>query len=113
MRRVDIRLIPVYFIIGGLTVSIAAYFGSQGKGLVAAFAGLFPGITVITFAAIYLHSGPTSVVNYAKGTLILLPAWVLYIVGVMFLTPRVGIAVSLISSIAVYLIAAFIILKLS
>jgi uncharacterized membrane protein (GlpM family) len=84
MRRVDIKLIPVYFIIGGLTVSVAAYFGSQGKGLVGAFAGLFPGITVVTF-----------------------------IVSVMFLTPRVGMAISLISSIAVYLITAVIILRLS
>ena|ERR1039458_4703452 len=113
MRKVDIKLIPIYFIIGGLTVSVAAYFGSQGKGTVAAFAGLFPGITVVTLAAIYLHSGSSSVVSYARGTLILLPAWVLYIVGVMFLTPRVGIALSLISSIAAYLVTAFIILRLS
>ena len=113
MKRVDIRLIPVYFVIGGLTVSVAAYFGSQGKGLVAAFAGLFPGITVITLAAIYLHSGSSSVVNYARGTLILLPAWVLYIVGIMFLTPRIGFTLSLISSIATYLVVALIILKLS
>jgi uncharacterized membrane protein (GlpM family) len=113
MKRVDIRLIPVYFVIGGLTVSVAAYLGSHGKGLIAAFAGLFPGITLITFAAIYLHSGSSAVSNYARGTLILLPAWIVYIVGVMFLTPRVGIAASLASSIAMYLIVAVVILKLT
>ena len=113
MKRVDIKLIPIYFIIGGLTVSIAAYFGSQGKGAIAAFAGLFPGITVVTFIAIYLHSGSAAVTSYARGTLILVPAWICYILAMMFLTPRLGIALSLISGIGAYLTVALLILKLT
>jgi uncharacterized membrane protein (GlpM family) len=109
----DIKLLPIYFVIGGLTVSITTYFGSRGEGMLAAFAGLFPGITLITFCAIYIHSGSAAVTSYARGTLILLPAWVLYIVGVMYLMPRLGLAWTLAASVAVYLLVAFLILKLT
>jgi uncharacterized membrane protein (GlpM family) len=109
----DLKLLPVYFVIGGLTVSITVYFGSQGKGMLAAFAGLFPGITIITFCALYFQGGAASVNSYARGMLILLPAWILYVVGVFLLIPRLGIAPTLLISVAAYLISAFIILKLT
>jgi uncharacterized membrane protein (GlpM family) len=112
-RLMDLKLLPLYFIIGGLIVAITVYFGSQGKGMVAAFAGLFPGITIITFCALYFQGGSASVVPYAKGMLILLPAWILYVVGVLLLTPRLGIAPTLIISVAVYMVSAFIIFKLT
>jgi uncharacterized membrane protein (GlpM family) len=109
----ELKLLPIYFVIGGLTVAITVYFGSQGKGMLAAFAGLFPGITIITFFALYLQGGSASVASYARGMLILLPAWILYVLGVLFLAPRLGIASTLIISVAFYLISAFIILKLA
>ncbi len=107
----DIKLLPIYFVVGGLTVAIAAYFGSQGKGLVAAFASLFPGLTLITLIAIYFHGGVSNVISYAKGTLILFPAWLLYMVGVIYLTPHLGLPFTLIASVGAYLIVAFIILR--
>jgi uncharacterized membrane protein (GlpM family) len=112
-RQMDLRLLPLYFVIGGLTVAITVYFGSQGKGMLAAFAGLFPGITIITFCALYFQGGSASVASYAKGMLILLPAWILYVVGVIFLIPRLGLAPTLLISVAVYMVSAFIILKLT
>jgi hypothetical protein len=112
-RHMDMRLLPLYFIIGGLTVAVTVYFGSQGKGMLAAFAGLFPGITIITFCALYFQGGSASVVPYAKGMLILLPAWILYVLGVYFLTPHLGIVPTLLISVAVYMISAFLIFKLT
>jgi uncharacterized membrane protein (GlpM family) len=109
----DLKLLPLYFVIGGLTVAITVYFGSQGKGMLAAFAGLFPGVTIITFCAIYFHGGSPSVISYARGMLILLPAWILYVVGVYLLIPRLGIAPTLLISVAVYMVSAFIIMKLT
>jgi uncharacterized membrane protein (GlpM family) len=112
-RLMDLKLLPLYFVIGGLTVAVTVYFGSQGKGILAAFAGLFPGVTIITFCALYFQGGSVSVASYARGMLILLPAWILYVIGVYFLIPRLGIAPTLLISVAFYLTSAFIILKLT
>jgi len=112
MRKMDIRLLPLYFVIGGLTVALTAYFGSRGQSLLAAFVGIFPGVTVVSFIAIYYSSGSTAVSSYAKNMLIFLPPWILYVLGVYFLTPRLGIVLSLIASVAVFVLISFLILKL-
>ncbi len=109
----DIRFLALYFVIGGFIVAITAYYGTHGKGLLAAFVSLFPGLTIITFCAIYFQSGSTAVISYARGMLILLPPWILYILGVYFLLPRLGLAPALIASVAVYVAASFLILKLT
>jgi uncharacterized membrane protein (GlpM family) len=57
-------------------------------------------------------SGTGAVTYYAKGMLILLPPWVLYVIGVIFLLPRIGLAATLASSIAVYVIFALLIIKI-
>ena len=107
----DLKTLALYFVIGGLTVAITVYFGSRGQGLLAAFTGAFPGVTVITFCAIYFQSGTASVVSYARGMLILLPPWILYVLGVMFLLPRIGLAATLVSSVVLYVIFALLIIK--
>lgn len=109
----DIRLLPIYFVIGGLTVAVSAYFGSQGKGLLAAFIALFPGVTLITVIAIYFHGGPNMVVSYARGVLILLPPFLLYIAGIIYLTPRLSLTATLVISVAVYMIVSFLIIRLT
>jgi len=111
MRKMDIRLLPLYFIIGGLTVSITAYYGSRGQSLLAAFIGIFPGITVITFIAIYYSAGAAAVSSYARGMLILLLPWILYVLGVYFLTPRLGITLALIASVAAFILTSLLILR--
>jgi len=105
----DIKLIPLYFLIGGLTVAISVYFGSRGQGVLAAFINLFPGITIITFSAIYIHGGNIAVTSYARGMLILLPAWILYIAGMYFLVPRLGLVFALLISVLIFVIISFII----
>jgi uncharacterized membrane protein (GlpM family) len=111
MKRMDVRLLLLYFVIGGLTVAFTAYFGSRGQGLLAAFVGVFPGVTVITFCAVYFSSGSTAVISYARGMLILLPPWILYVLGIIFLLPRLGIVPTLITSVATYVIFALLIIR--
>lgn len=108
----DIRLLLLYFVIGGLIVAVTAYYGTHGQGLLAAFVSLFPGLTIITFCVIYFNSGSAAVVSYAKGMLILLPPWILYLVGVYFLMPRLGLTLTLIISVIVFVLVSFLILKL-
>jgi uncharacterized membrane protein (GlpM family) len=44
--------------------------------------------------------------------LTLLPPWILYVLGVIFLVPKIGLAPGLVSSVAIYVITALLIIKL-
>lgn len=109
----DPKLLALYFVIGGLVIATVTYFGVQGKSQFAVFIAFLPSTTLITLITIYLAGGTGATVSYAKNMLILLPAWVLYVVGVLFLLPRLGLVVSLLISVAAYLAAAFITMKLT
>jgi len=98
----------LYFIIGGVVVSTVAYFGSQGKGLLAAFIALFPAATVLTFLMIYLETGASATISYAKGLLILTPAWILYLLALIFTMPKLGFYKALILGITLYVIVSLI-----
>ena len=108
-----IKTLLLYFVLGGVIVSVVTYFGSQAKSLLAAFIAFLPSISVITLCSIYYSSGTEDAVSYAKSMLILLPGWLLYVIGVIFLLPRIGLPGSLIVSIAVYLAVSFLVLKLA
>ena len=109
----DPKLLALYFVIGGLVVSLVTYFGSQGKSELAVFIAFLPGTTLITLITIYLGGGTGAAVSYAKSMLILLPAWVFYVLGVIFLLPRLGLAVSMLVSVAVYVVAAILTMRLT
>jgi uncharacterized membrane protein (GlpM family) len=109
----DAKMMALYFVIGGAIVAAVTYFGSHAKSQVAAFIAFLPSISVITLCSVYFASGTEEAVSYAKSMLILVPPWVLYAVGVIFLLPRIGLAGSLVVSIMVYLGTAFLIMKLT
>jgi len=105
----DMKMLLVYFLIGGAVVSAVTYFGSQAKGLLAAFIAFLPIISVITLCTTYFGGGLGAAVSYAKGMLILVPSWVLYVVSVIFLLPRIGLEGSIIVGVAAYLVTALLI----
>jgi hypothetical protein len=109
----DIKMLPIYFVIGGAIVSAATYFGSQAKGVLAAFIAFLPAISVVIVCSIYFASGTQAAVSYAKGMLMLLPPWVLYVLAIIFLLPRIGLAASLIVGVAAYLGIAFLVMRLT
>ena len=98
----DYRLLPLYFLLGGTIVTLATYFGSQAKGLLAAFVVFFPSITLLTLCTIYFSGGAESATSYAKSLIIIIPAWLVYIVTVMYLIPRLGLLLSLVIGVALY-----------
>jgi len=108
----SIKLLSLYFLLGGTVVALVTYFGSQGKGLFAAFIGSLPTVTVITLCIIYLNTGVVASISYFKGLLIMLPAWLLYVIAILFLLPRVGLAPSLAIGLSLYFSSAFLIMKL-
>jgi uncharacterized membrane protein (GlpM family) len=107
----DNRLLIVYFVIGGIVVSAITYLGSHSKSMLAAFIALLPCVSVITLCTIYFHSGTEATLSYAKNMLILFPPWILYVVGVILLLPRIGLAGSLVASIAVFVVTAFLTMR--
>jgi hypothetical protein len=112
-KTVDLKLLIAYFFIGGAVVAAATYFGSRGNSLLAVFIAFFPGMTVIIMSTIYFAGGQAATISYAKGMLVLLPAWILYVLGVIFLLPRLGLALSLVISVVVYTAAAFLTMRLA
>lgn len=106
------KLLLLYFFIGGVIVSTVTYFGSHGKSQVAAFIAFLPSISLITLCSIYFASGTASAVSYAKSMLILLPPWVLYVVCVIVLLPRIGLTATLAVSVVAYLLSALLVVSL-
>ena len=107
----DVKWLPLYFFLGGTVVALVTYFGSHGKGLLAAFVAIFPSITIVTLLSIYFTSGVSATVSYFKGILLLLPAWLLYIVAMIFILPWWGLVPSVLFGITLYVAAAFIIMR--
>ncbi len=109
----SLKMLLLYFVVGGLIVSGITYLGSLGKSQWAAFLAFLPSISVITLISIYSSGGSTTAVTYAKNMLFLLPSWVLYVVAVIFLLPRIGLAASLAVSVALYMVTAFLVVRLT
>jgi len=108
---VDARLLALYFVLGGTIVTLITYFGSQGKGLLAAFVALFPSITIVTLITIYFNGGVGATVSYFKGLLFLIPAWILYVVAMIFILPRWGIVPSVLIGVFLYVSVAFVTMR--
>ena len=100
-----------YFLIGGTVVSVVTYYASHSRTLVAAFIANLPVMTLITFLMIYREAGEAAVVPNAKGLLIMLVPWLLYILTVVFMTPLMGVVVSLLAGLTFYVAIAYLILK--
>ena len=61
-----IKTLLLYFVLGGVIVSVVTYFGSQAKSLLAAFIAFLPSISVITLCSIYYSSGTEGAVSYKE-----------------------------------------------
>jgi uncharacterized membrane protein (GlpM family) len=107
----DAKSLSLYFVLGGTIVTLITYFGSQGKGVLAAFIGFFPSITLVTLFTIYAKSGVGATVSYFKGMLLLIPAWVLYALAMIFILPRWGIVPSVITGIVLYVGVAVLVMR--
>lgn len=107
----DVKLLSLYFVLGGTIVALVTYFGSQGKGLLAAFVAFFPSVTIVTLVSIYLTAGVSATVSYFKGMLFLIPAWLLYAIAMIFILPRWGLVPSVLIGIFLYVATALITMR--
>ena len=56
-KTMSLKLLLLYFVVGGLIVSGITYLGSLGKSQWAAFLAFLPSISVITLISIYYSGG--------------------------------------------------------
>ncbi len=95
----------VYFVLGGLLVSVSTYWGAHGKGFLAAFASTLPVISSVTFVLIYLNAGTDSMVGFAKHLIWLSPAWFVYVIMMWVGAPRLGFWVAFPISLFLYFLS--------
>lgn len=100
----------LYFLFGGIITSGVTYLANQSKGLLAAFVGTLPIITISTFLLIYFNAGQDAVLSYAKGLIIMIFPWLIFIFSVVFFAPRINFIYSLIIGLFLQIISAFVIL---
>ncbi len=109
----DLKLVPLYFFVGGTIVTLVTYVGSQAnKGPLAAFIAFFPALTVVTLCTVYWSGGSESAMSYAKSMVYLLPAWLLYIGAVVYLLPRLGLWPPLVIGTILHTVASFATMKI-
>ena len=97
----------LYFLVGGLVVSLVTYAGSSGRSLLSAFVATFPHISLVTFILIYFNGGAEYTLSYAKGLLYFAPSWLAYVGAFMMLLPRTGFWTALSGSLGVFFVAIF------
>ena len=101
----------LYFIVGGIITSLVTYLANHAKSLLAAFVGTLPVITISTFLLIYFNTGQEAVVSYAKGLLIMIVPWIVFILSVILLAPRIRFFYSLMIGLSLQIILAFLIMR--
>ncbi len=95
---------------GGVITSAVTYFANNARGLFAAFIGTLPVITISTFLLIYFSAGQAAVIAYAKGLVIMIIPWLIFIISVILLAPRMSFIFSLLIGLSLQVLIALIIL---
>ncbi|MBI2856943.1 MAG: DUF3147 domain-containing protein [Chloroflexi bacterium] len=108
----DLKLLPLYFLLGGSVVALVTYIGGQGRGLLAAFVSLAPSVTIITLLTVNHAGGAAATTDYARGMLKLFPAWFVYMAVVVLLLPRIGLIAALAAGMAAYTALSLLIIRL-
>jgi len=95
----------IYFIIGGSLVCAITFVGASGRGYWAAFLAYFPLLTLLTIISIYAQAGVEPAVSYAQGLILMTLPLLLYLSFVIWFLPYLGLVVSLLLAVVVYVVA--------
>ncbi|WP_447979651.1 DUF3147 domain-containing protein [Candidatus Nitrospira bockiana] len=99
----DVVKYGLYFVLGGLLVSLSTYVGAMGRGFLAAFASTFPAITGMTFVLIYVNGGAEHTLSYAKHLLWFVPPWLAYVGFIIVALPRLGFWPAMLGGLTLYM----------
>jgi len=92
------------FIFGGSIVALVAHLSSRGNPLLATLVANIPVLFLINIFLVYRAGGLSGSLVYAKGVLLLLPVFILFVITTILLLPRLGIPMALLPSMLVYLV---------
>jgi hypothetical protein len=94
----------LYFLIGGSIVSLVAYLVNQGNQLLAILVGNLPVLFLLNIILAYRFGGATSSITYAKGALISLPFFIIFVLVTLFILPRINTPVAILPAMLIYII---------
>lgn len=94
----------IYFLTGGAVVTLVTYVGGSGRSLLSAFIATFPAVTLISAIFIYRDAGYQPTLDYVRGLVLFVPAWLGYLISLLVLLPRVAFANAIAASVAVFLL---------
>ena len=105
----QIKILVIYFLIGGFLMSGIMYFGIQGKGYWSALLALLPIWTILPLITLYYHSGIESVLSYSQGLILVTVPWLLYASCLVWFVPYFGVYISSIIGLSLYIVCALLI----
>ena len=94
----------IYFLIGGTVVSLVAYVGSRGNGILAACVASLPILFLLNVLLMYRNGGVTTSLDYVRGSLLFVPAFVCYATLTVWLLRRLGMPEALLPGLPIYLL---------
>ena len=85
-------------------VVLVAYVGSRGNGILAACVASLPILFLLNVLLMYRNGGVTTSLDYVRGSLLFVPAFVCYATLTIWLLPRFGLPWALLPGIPIYLL---------
>jgi len=98
----------IYFIAGGALAALVAYFAGRGNPSLTALVGSIPVMFLLNVYLVYRATGVSSSLAYSKGVLLMVPAFVIFVMVTMWLLPRLGMPKALLPGLTVYPVLALI-----
>ena len=94
----------LYFLIGGSIVALVAYFVNQGNQLLAILVGNIPVLFLLNVILTYRAGGSMGSITYAKGALISLPFFIIFVLITLLILPRINTPTAILPAMLVYII---------
>lgn len=101
----------VYFLVGGTVVTMVAYIGSRFNGFLAALVASLPILFLLNVLLMYRNGGVTTSLDYVRGSLLFVPAFVCYAMLTVWLLPRLAMPWALLPGLPIYLLPVIVIRK--
>ncbi len=92
----------LYFLIGGTVVSLVAYIGAHGNGMVAALVASIPVLFITNMVLLYNNGGLSAGLIYAKAALMYTPLFVGCVLLTIVLLPRLAMPLPLVAGVSIY-----------
>ncbi len=98
----------LYFILGGSIVALVAYLANHSNQLLTILVGNLPVLFLLNVIMVYSAGGATSGIAYARGALISLPFFIIFVLITILILPRITTPVAILPAMLVYIIPSLI-----